>query len=196
MLRVLKDRSLKIPRRDHYGDIQWREPTTTRIAGILRNPAYAGAFAYGRTRVRYENGLPTKRRDMPVASQWRALVKDKYPAYVSWDNFERIRDMLQDNRSEYQRRCTRGVPRDGKGLLQGIVYCGHCGRKMSALCGYGNGADNSNDGSCYQYLSRRQKPFYRSQVLDLLRRVPLLNRLLSAVLCEQLMKNRPPGMSS
>ena len=131
VLRVLKDRSLKIPRRDHYGDIQWREPTTTRIAGILRNPAYAGAFAYGRTRVRYENGLPTKRRDMPAASQWRALVKDKYPAYVSWDNFERIRDMLQDNRSEYQRRCTRGVPRDGKGLLQGIVYCGHCGRKMT-----------------------------------------------------------------
>ena len=75
--------------------------------------------------------LPTKRRDMPAASQWRALVKDKYPAYVSWDNFERIRDMLQDNRSEYQRRCTRGVPRDGKGLLQGIVYCGHCGRKMT-----------------------------------------------------------------
>ena len=44
VLRVLKDRGLKIPRRDHYGDIQWREPTTTQIAHILHNPAYAGAF--------------------------------------------------------------------------------------------------------------------------------------------------------
>lgn len=134
VLRVLKDRSLKIPRRDHFGDIQWREPTTMQIARILRNPAYAGAFAYGRTRIRYENGLPTKRRTKMGAAQWRALVKNKYPAYVSWDNFEMIGNMLRDNHSEYQRRCTRGVPRDGKGLLQGIVYCGHCGhcgRKMT-----------------------------------------------------------------
>ena len=131
VLRVLKDRGLKIPRRDHYGDIQWREPTTTQIAHILRNPAYAGAFAYGRTRMRYENGLPTKRRDAMAAGQWRSFVKDKYPAYVSWDHFEKIGGMLHDNHSEYQRRGTRGVPREGQGLLQGIVYCGHCGRKMT-----------------------------------------------------------------
>ena len=131
VLRVLKDRGLKIPRRDHYGDIQWREPTTTQIAHILRNPAYAGAFAYGRTRMRYENGLPTKRRDVMAAGQWRAFVKDKYPAYVTGDNFEKIGGMLHDNHSESQRRGTRGVPREGQGLLQGIVYCGHCGRKMT-----------------------------------------------------------------
>jgi len=131
VLRVLKDRGLRIPRRDHYGDIQWRAPTTTQITDILRNPAYAGAFAYGRTRTRYENGLPTKRRDTMPTGQWQSLVKDKYPAYVSWDNFEKIGGMLHDNHSEYQRRGTRGVPRDGQGLLQGIMHCGHCGRKMT-----------------------------------------------------------------
>lgn len=38
--------------------------------------------------------------------------------------------MLQDNYAEYDRNKTRGVPRDGKTLLQGIVYCGQCGHKM------------------------------------------------------------------
>jgi hypothetical protein len=59
------------------------------------------------------------------------LVKDKYPAYVSWEDFERIGMMLDDNRGDYQRRMSRGVPRDGKVLLQGIAYCGHCGRKLT-----------------------------------------------------------------
>jgi DNA invertase Pin-like site-specific DNA recombinase len=131
VLRLLKEQELRIPRRDHCGEIQWRQPTTTCIINILRNPAYAGAFAYGRTRIRYENGVPTKRRDSIPADQWKALVKDKYPAYVSWEDFERIGAMLDDNRSEYQRRMSRGVPRDGKVLLQGIAYCGHCGRKMT-----------------------------------------------------------------
>lgn len=83
VLRVLKGRNLRIPRRDRYGEIQWREPTTPRIVDVLRNPAYAGAFAYGRTRTRYENGIPTKKRDMIAADQWKALVKDRYPAYVT-----------------------------------------------------------------------------------------------------------------
>ena len=39
--------------------------------------------------------------------------------------------MLRDNCSEYEQRMTRGVARDGKVLLQGIAYCGHCGRKMT-----------------------------------------------------------------
>lgn len=131
VLDVLKSQGLGIPGRDYFGDIQWRHPTTTRISNILRNPAYAGAFAYGRTRVRHEDGLPTKKRDRMPADQWKVLVKDKYPAYVSWEDFERIGAMLDDNRSDYQRRMSRGIPRDGKVLLQGIAYCGHCGRKLT-----------------------------------------------------------------
>ena len=131
VMRLFRNQNLLIPRRDRYGDIQWRQPTTGLIINTLRNPAYAGAFAYGRTRIRYENGVATKRRDHIPADQWKALVKDKYPAYVSWEDFEKIGAMLRDNRSEYERRMTRGVPRDGKALLQGIVYCGHCGHKMT-----------------------------------------------------------------
>jgi len=63
-------------------------------------------------------------------SQWKICVKDKYPAYISWDTFERIQAMLADNYAEYDRNRTRGIPRPGKALLQGLIYCGQCGHKM------------------------------------------------------------------
>ena len=131
VVRVLQERQLPVPRRDRYGDLQWRRPTTGMILKILKNPGYAGAFAYGRTRVRHEDGAPTGRRRYMPPSEWKALVKDKYPPYVPWDDFEKIAAMLQDNHSDYLRRKSRGIPRDGKALLQGIVYCGHCGYKMT-----------------------------------------------------------------
>jgi hypothetical protein len=58
-------------------------------------------------------------------------VKGKYPAYITWESFERIQAMLRDNHAEYDRNRTRGVPRDGAALLQGIVWCGQCGHKMA-----------------------------------------------------------------
>ena len=63
-------------------------------------------------------------------NEWRYCVHDKFPAYVTWETFERIQAMLRDNYTEYARNKTRGVPRDGKALLHGITYCGECGHKM------------------------------------------------------------------
>ncbi|MFH0303320.1 recombinase family protein [Bradyrhizobium sp. 31Argb] len=102
------------------------------ISGILRNPAYAGAFVYGRTkscRTTYASGkLKTARCPM---AEWKVVVKGRYPAYIDWDGFERIQAMLHDNHAEYQRNQTRGVPREGAAILQGITWCGRCGHKMS-----------------------------------------------------------------
>jgi hypothetical protein len=62
--------------------------------------------------------------------QWRIVVKDKYPAYISWETFDKIQAMLRDNHAEYDRNQTRGIPREGAALLHGLVYCGECGHKM------------------------------------------------------------------
>jgi hypothetical protein len=62
--------------------------------------------------------------------QGKICLKDKYPAYIGWETFERIQAMVHDNYSEYDRNQSRGVPRPGKALLHGIVYCGECGHKM------------------------------------------------------------------
>lgn len=58
------------------------------------------------------------------------LLHDRFPAYVDWATFEEIQGILADNYAEYQERATRGVPRRGTTLLQGICYFGKCGRKM------------------------------------------------------------------
>ena len=58
-------------------------------------------------------------------------IRNRYPAYIEWADFERIQVMLRDNHAEYTRNQTRGVPRDGAALLQGNVWCGQCGHKMA-----------------------------------------------------------------
>jgi DNA invertase Pin-like site-specific DNA recombinase len=130
VLRFFNEQDLLIPRRDRFGDPVWKKPRVAAILAILKNPAYAGAFVYGCTRTWRDpvSGKVTQKR-LPMA-QWRICVKDKYPAYVSWETFERIQTMLQDNYAEYDRNKSRGVPRPGAALLQGLVYCGECGHKM------------------------------------------------------------------
>src|SRR4051812_49389407 len=130
-LRALLDHALLLPRRDRYGTIRWRPPTVSAIIAILKNPAYAGTFVYGRrftTRAPLPGARPVQKpRPRP---QWRVVVPDRYPAYVTWETFEKIQDMLRDNHAEYDRNKTRGIPRPGAALLHGLVYCGACGHKM------------------------------------------------------------------
>jgi DNA invertase Pin-like site-specific DNA recombinase len=132
VIRSFRHRTLAVPRLDRFGEVVWRTPTESMISAILRNPAYAGAFVYGRTRscrATYANGkLITARCPM---AEWKVIVKDRYPAYIGWAEFERIQAMLRDNHAEYVRNRTRGMPRDGAALLQGSVWCGRCGHKMA-----------------------------------------------------------------
>jgi DNA invertase Pin-like site-specific DNA recombinase len=131
VVRFFKDHDLLVPRRDFLGDVVWRLPTTAAISSILKNPAYAGAFVYGRTRTVPRAGPSFKpaQKYLPL-QDWKIRVPDKYPAYIDWPTFEKIQTMLRDNHSEYDRNKTRGVPRPGKALLHGIAYCGECGHKM------------------------------------------------------------------
>ena len=131
VLRVLNTQGLTLPRQDRFGQVVWRKPTVPAILSILKHPAYAGAFTYGRTRtVRTGPGPHQARQQSLPLEDWKIRVNDKYPAYISWDTYERIRAMLEDNYAEYDRNKTRGVPRPGKALLHGLVYCGECGHKM------------------------------------------------------------------
>ena len=121
---------LQLPRRDRHGDIQWKRVTAASVSSFLNNPAYAGAATYGRSRWKKSDNTGRMRQKKLPPQQWRYCVKDKYPQYISWDTFERIQAMLRDNYTEYARNKTRGVPREGKALLHGIMYCGECGHKM------------------------------------------------------------------
>jgi DNA invertase Pin-like site-specific DNA recombinase len=129
VLQLFNAQELCLPRRDHFGDVAWKKPTVAAVLQILKNPAYAGCFVYGRTRTLRDPSGKVTQKQLPL-TEWRICVKDKYPAYVNWDTFEQIQAMLLDNYAEYDRNKSRGIPRPGMALLQGLVYCGECGHKM------------------------------------------------------------------
>jgi DNA invertase Pin-like site-specific DNA recombinase len=130
VVRLLRDQGLRLPRRHRNRETVWRSPTVAAVIAILRNPAYAGTFAYGKTQTQVPpgGGRPQQRR-RPLA-EWKVIVHDRYPAYVTWETFARIAALLDDNYAAYEHNRRRGVPRHGAALLQGIVYCGRCGHKM------------------------------------------------------------------
>jgi DNA invertase Pin-like site-specific DNA recombinase len=130
VVRLLRDQGLRLPRRHRNCETVWRTPTVAAVIAILRNPAYAGTFVYGKTRTQVppSGGRPQQRR-LPLA-EWKVIVHDRYPAYVTWETLTRIQAMLDDNYAAYAHHQRRGVPRQGAALLPGIVYCGSCGHKM------------------------------------------------------------------
>src|SRR6186997_1506281 len=92
VMRTLQARGLTLPRRDRHGDIRWRPATLPAVVGMLKNPAYAGMFVYGRTR-----GGPSATPGARPAQQprpdegWRFVARDKYPAYIDVATFGKIR---------------------------------------------------------------------------------------------------------
>jgi hypothetical protein len=86
-------------------------------------------------------------KQLPL-DQWKIRVNDRYPAYVSWETYLKIRSMLKDNYAEYGRNKTRGVPRAGAALLHGLLYCGECGHKMMV---------QYKGGTCYLCNALRRK---------------------------------------
>jgi hypothetical protein len=133
-VRELKQYGLDLPTRvvskDAYGTLRWKRPTLSAVVRILENPAYAGACAYGRWEYRSEQRSPKAGKaqaHLRPRDQWPVLIQSHHPAYVSWEEYMQTQDQLRQN---WQREGSRGVARQGTALLQGIVWCGHCGRKM------------------------------------------------------------------
>lgn len=136
VLRSLRAEGLLLPRRQagglHAAQLLWRRPTDDALYSILRNPAYAGSFVFGRTGP--VPGCPPRRGRAvrrPMA-EWASIQHGVYPAFISWDTFVSNQQRLADNASNYARRM-RGAPREGAALLAGLVVCGHCGRQMRAI---------------------------------------------------------------
>jgi DNA invertase Pin-like site-specific DNA recombinase len=131
VVRYFHEQDLLLPRRGRFGDLVWRRPTGPAVLSVLKNPAYAGAFVYGRTQAVPRAEAPHERVHKPLPpGEWKICLRDKYPAYIDWGTFEKIQAMIRDNRSDYDGNRTRGVPRPGKALLHGIVCCGECGHQM------------------------------------------------------------------
>ncbi len=103
-----------------------------RVIHILKNPAYAGAYVYGRRRPEPLRRRPGSDRIGTVAvppEDWSICLKDAHPAYVDWEEFMANQRQLANNVARYDAGRS-GAPRKGSALLQGIVSCGRCARRM------------------------------------------------------------------
>jgi DNA invertase Pin-like site-specific DNA recombinase len=113
------------------GELQWRRPSRVGVQNILRNPAYAGIYAYGRSRVdprRRQAGRPFTGRVRTVREDWIVFLPGLLPAYISVEQYERNRQRMEASRSRSQ---SMGAVRDGPALLAGLVACGRCGARMT-----------------------------------------------------------------
>lgn len=127
---------LRFPRRSYGGvwdgKLVWGRLTHSRVLGLLANPAYAGAYVFGRYQVRKQvtptGDIATVSRPVPQ-EEWRVTIPDHHPGYISWDRFLANRDRLAANTTNSE--ALAGPARDGHCLLQGMLMCGGCGRKLS-----------------------------------------------------------------
>ena len=147
------------------GELQWRAPNQTTLANMLKNPIYAGAYAYGRRRTDPRKRKPGRRstgRTSPSSGGWHVLLKDRLPAYISWQTYEKNLRQLADNRAVAD---ARGAPRDGRSLLQGLVVCGYCGARMTVNY---HGSDKR-----YSYVCARRNTVYGGSACQCISGVPL-----------------------
>jgi excisionase family DNA binding protein len=114
------------------GQLRHGRLTHSRAQTVLRNPAYAGAYVFGRRRSRRRvdpDGTIHASTTLLPREQWGVVIHDHHPAYISWEQFVRNDQRLAANNTSNGAR----PPREGSALLQGIVRCGGCGHSMSTF---------------------------------------------------------------
>jgi DNA invertase Pin-like site-specific DNA recombinase len=139
VLRYLVDHGIGIPVRvgtgPTKGDLEWHRPNRSTLLNVLHNPAYAGAYVYGRRPTdprRKKPGRSSTGRTVAAMGAWQVCLKDRLPAYITWERYEENVKQLVANRNRAM-----STQRRGPALLSGLLVCGRCGHMMSP--GYGGG---------------------------------------------------------
>jgi DNA invertase Pin-like site-specific DNA recombinase len=112
------------------GELEWVRPAHAIVRNILHHPIYAGAYVHGRRatdRKRTASGGKRRTRSVPREA-WQVLLRDRLPAYITWERYEANQRRLQQNRALPG---SPGIARPGAALLTGLVVCGRCGHCLS-----------------------------------------------------------------
>jgi hypothetical protein len=134
VVKTFRDQQLSFPGRHRSGpragELYWNSLCHDQVLRILHNPAYAGAYAYGRAR--HTTGLDGRHHALskPI-DEWTVLIHDHHPGYVTWPRYQASLQVLAGNAAARGQDRNAGPPREGPALLQGLVVCGRCGRRMT-----------------------------------------------------------------
>jgi len=112
----------------------WIEPIYSSLCGILKNPAYAGVFVWGRkhTRTSIVEGRARKTRGHArPQDQWEVVIPDHHEGYITWEEFMRNQQQIRSNAGWNARMGgPSGAARNGPALLAGLLRCARCGRAL------------------------------------------------------------------
>ena len=140
LLRWLVSNDVKMPVRPHFGanrgELEWRRPNRVTLLNMLHHPIYAGAYRWGHREIDPRKkipGRPTTGRTLNSHDECRVLIRDRFPAYINWEEFEHNQQRLAENSNASK---MLSAPRHGPSTLSGLVVCGRCGYHM--LVSYAN----------------------------------------------------------
>jgi DNA invertase Pin-like site-specific DNA recombinase len=133
-VKAFRQQGLKFPRRlrtgPGKGDLVWAPLQHVHVLRILHNPRYTGAFVYGRSHSR-----KTIQGELVVTripqEQWLTFIPEAHDGYICWDEYQQNQKRLQDNARALGKDRRRSPPREGPALLQGLLLCGRCGKRMT-----------------------------------------------------------------
>jgi DNA invertase Pin-like site-specific DNA recombinase len=133
-VKAFRHDGIRFPRRlrtgPNRGELLWVPLLHSRVLQVLHNPRYAGAFVFGRTRIRRQvTGGSTQIR-VPQG-EWTVLIPEVYEGYITWQEYLANQQRLRDNAVAFGADRHHGPPREGPALLQGIVVCARCGGQMT-----------------------------------------------------------------
>jgi hypothetical protein len=136
VVHYLRQADLRMPTRPLQGpaphDVVWQAARRSQVLAILKNPAYAGAYVYGRRTIdpsKRKPGLPHSGIICRSIAEWPIVLHNVYPAYITWETFLAHQAQRKANQSNYCEDKV-GMPRQGQAVLQGIIRCGRCGARM------------------------------------------------------------------
>ena len=169
---------LEVPVRHYQNGVHliWRVPTYATLNRILTNPLYAGIYVYPRTKTRMrivEGRLVKSHGHRATAQDKSVLISNLFEGYLSAEQFEQNQKIIAQN-TQMKGNMVSGAARDGTSLLAGLMYCGHCSRKMMVHYYAGEAGP-------YYFCPRDRK------VADQKSCLRLSGRMLEALVSEQLL---------
>jgi DNA invertase Pin-like site-specific DNA recombinase len=117
--------------------VSWDKININRALDMMRNPTFAGTYAYGLTKLVNEMlsadsaEQHKKRVAVSLDSDEVILIHGAHEGYITWDTFIENRRRLKENRFIFADGPS-GAARNGPALLQGRIECGHCRHGMYA----------------------------------------------------------------
>ncbi|MBC8356365.1 MAG: recombinase family protein [Planctomycetes bacterium] len=140
LLQWLGSDNIKLPVRPHFGtdrgELEWRRPNRVTLLNLLHHPIYAGAYRWGYREIdprRKIPGRPTTGRTFNAHDKCRVLIRGRFPADITWDEFAGNQRKFEENSNMSK---MLSAPLHGPSTLPGIIVCGRCGYHM--LVGYAN----------------------------------------------------------